>query len=513
MKNSFWRRGTYALTCAMTMFLSISCINGYKEDGGWSSGIENISLESPDAEEITVVPSADGSNLRIGWPVVMGAGGYEFSLYIVDDPANPIVVGEEKQMIDGCSVEREMQEDTYYKVVIKALGNPKYNNKEAESATEKLYNNLLNVTATIPAGTNLNEYFAANPIPNESTELCYELVAGGEYTMNDNIFIGATSVTFRGNKVNHAKISLVNGSFVNAGGGLKLKFIDIDCTGFQGIPAGNAIILMDSNFDDALAASTSKNGYVVIPTTSPVALQSCEIKGLKQYLFYDNNQKYAIGTFLIKDCIIGQNTSSFNAATIRFQRGMVKDMAFTNSTFYNEVVGHDSNRICQISSGHVGNVGPLTETWASGSMAFTNSTFYQFPKGAQSFNSNGAMGQASDRVIVQNCLVVDSGEDGGFIRRLRRGNTCLVFLPAGNSGGFIRRLRRGNTTASFIGGNNSYWYNEKFPSGEVESGRDESGTYVESNPQLVYLGDGKFSLSGSEQIAKRIGDPRWLPAE
>ncbi|RNC66726.1 DUF4992 family lipoprotein [Proteiniphilum sp. X52] len=490
-KCTLFKRETYTLTGVAMLFLFVSCIDGYQDDDVWSAGVENVTLGSPAVEDVIITPSADGSKLTIEWPVVMGAGGYEFSLYIVDDPDNPVVVGEEKQILDGCTVEREMREDTYYKIVIRTLGNEKYNNKEAETATEIAYNNLLPVTAIIPNGTNLTEYFAADPIPESSTELCYELEAGGKYTMDGNIPIGMTSVTFRGNKVNHANLTITNGSFLNSGAGLVLKFMDIDCSSFDGDVTSNAIMLMDSNFDETAAASLSSNGYIVIPTTSPVAIQSCEIKGLKQYLFYDNGKKYAIGTFLIKDCIIGQNTSTFNQATIRFRSGMVKDLTMIGSTFYNEVVGHSSNRICQISSGHVGSVRPTMEVWANGSMTITHSTFYQFPKGAQSFNSNGAMGQSTDKVTLQNCIIVDSGEEGGF----------------------VRRLRRGNKTAIFTAGNNSYWYNGAFPSGEISSGRDESGTHIETDPQLTYNGNGQFTLNGAEQISKRVGDPRWLPVE
>lgn len=489
-ENPLLLRKTAVIMLSFLALILGSCIDGYKDDPEWSSGVENITLESPNADGVTISPSADGSTLHIQWPVVMGAGGYQFSLYIVDDPDNPIVVGEENQTIDGTVAERDMLEDTYYKVVIKSLGNEKFNNKEAENATEIAYNNLLPVTAVIPNGTNLTEYFTENPIPASITELCYELEAGGEYTMSGDVPIGMTSVTFRGNKVNHAKVNLNSGSFVNSGAGLKLKFIDFDCTSFEGT-SSSALIQMDTNFDEAAAGSLSTNGYIVIPTSSPIAIQSCEIKGLKQYLFYDNGKKYGIGTFLINDCIIGQNTSTFNAATIRFARGMVKDMVFSNSTFYNEVPAHGSNRIIQISSGHVGNVRPTMETWANGSNTISNCTFYQFSKGAQSFNSNGAMGQRTDKVTVQNCVVVDTSEDGGF----------------------IRRLRRGNTTAIFEASNNSYWYNGAFPSGEISGGRDESGTHIESDPQLTYLGDGKFTMTGSEQISKRVGDPRWLPVE
>ena len=86
------------------------------------------------------------------------------------------------------------------------------------------------------------------------------------------------------------------------------------------------------------AIPLTSSSYTVVPTTAPIAIQSCKITGLKYYLFFDNynssspTKKYAIGTFLTKDCIIGQNTNSFNQATIRFGGGMVKDMTITNST-------------------------------------------------------------------------------------------------------------------------------------------------------------------------------------
>jgi hypothetical protein len=451
-------------------------------------------LESPAADQITVTPNADGSKLTVKWPVVYGAGGYQFSLYIVDDPNHPVIVGTENEVIDGCTAERVMQEDTHYKVVIKTMGNTKYNNKEAISATEKLYDNLLPVTAVIPSGTNLTDYFIAHPIAPSSTELCYQLEAGGNYTMNDAILIG-TKITLRGDKINHAKISMTNGSFVNNGVGFKLKFIDIDYAAFGGT-SSNAIILMNSTPNPSIALSSS--GYTVVPTTAPIAIQSCKITGLKYYLFYDNGKKYGIGTFLIKDCIIGQNTNSFNQATIRFGAGMVKDLTITNSTFYNEVTGNSSNRICQISSGNVGSVKPATETWANGSVTITNSTFYHCAEGAQSFNSNGAMGQVGDKITIRNCIVVNSGENATTV----------------NGNGFVKRFRRGSLNATFTGGGNSYWYNGVFPIGEVQGTTcDTSGDYIQTDPKLTYNGNGVFTLAGADQIARRIGDPRWLPAQ
>ncbi|MDR3219327.1 MAG: DUF4957 domain-containing protein [Dysgonamonadaceae bacterium] len=485
MKQNQLKKGSMLLFTLVVLFFS-SCVEGYKDEITWTSNVKNVTLESPEADKITIKFSADGSEQTIEWPLVPGAGGYLLSVYNMDDPNTPLPIGEENQIVDGISVKRQATEDTRYKVVIKALGNPKNNNKEAESATEKLYDNMLAVTAIIPNGTNLSNYFASNPIPASNTELCYELVAGGNYTMNGNIPIGLTSVTFRGDKTDHSKLVITDGSFVNDGAGFKLKFIDMDYANFTGT-ATNAVIYMNPTLNPE--APLSEGGFVVVPTTSPVAIQSCKITGLKYYLFYDNGKKYAIGTFLIKDCIIGRSVNQ-NAAEIRFGAGMVKDMTLTTSTFYSEQAD-GSNRFCQISAGHVGNVKPATETWANGSLTITNSTFYQVDKTSQSFNSNGAMRQAGDRITIQNSIFVNSFNQEA-----------------------IRRFRSSNTVPVFTGGYNSYWFDGAFPTNEVTHAQgDNSGTHFEIDPQLTYLGNGEFKLSGAAQVAALTGDPRWLPAK
>jgi hypothetical protein len=482
------------LLYGMVIVSFASCIDGYKGNEVWTSSVRNAQLESPAANQITVTFSADGATQTVNWPLVSGAGGYSVSVYNMDDPDNPKIIGEENQVVDGVSVSRPSAEDTRYKVVIKTLGNPTNNNKEAEAATEKLYDNMLPVTAVIPNGTDLAEYFTNNPIPASSTELCYELEAGGNYTMSGSVFQGMTAVTIRGDKVDHANLAMINGSFVNNGAGFKLKFMDINYSGFTGT-SSNAIILMNSTFN-AAGVTLSDGGYVVLPTTAPIALQSCKFKGLLYYLFYDAGQKYAIGTFLIKDCVIGQNTNSFGNALIRLATGMIKDFTITNSTIYNEVAPSNSgNRFMQISTGNVTSVKPLTETWANGSLTITNCTFWQVGKTAQSFNSNGAMGLAGDRITIQKNVFVDSYENGRI----------------------ISRFRRGVITAAYFGGQNSQWYDGQCSynvSGAQDAGSSAPDVaYISSDPHVTYSGNGVFKMTGAEQIAARTGDPRWLPAQ
>lgn len=472
---------------AVLCFTAFSCVDGYHDDAVWSSSVKNAQLESPAADQITINFSADGSGQTITWPLVAGAGGYQVSVYNIDDPANPKLIGEENEVVDGVSTTRPSTEDSRFKVVIKTLGNVKNNNLEAVAATEKPYDNMLAVTAVIPDGSNLSDYFKANPIPASATELCYELVAGGNYTMSDTIVMRQTKVTIRGNKLSHPKIVVTDGSFVNGGAGFKLKFIDMDYSTFVGL-ASNAVILMDANIP---TTGLSSAGYMVVPTTSPIAIQSCKITGLKYYLFYDNGKKYAIGTFLIKDCIIGRNANQ-TVAEIRFAAGMAKDITITKSTIYSEVAA-GSGRFIQLSAGaKVADIKPLTETWANGSVTVTNCTFYQSNKTTDSFNSNGALKQLGDKITIMNNIFVDSFNQYA-----------------------IRRFRASSNNPTFTGGYNSYWFDGIFPATEETHAQgDNSGTIIKSDPQLTHeAGTANFTLAGAAQIAARTGDPRWLPAE
>ena len=188
---------TTGILYLVAVMLSLNaCVKGYNDDWTFTSGVTGVTLESPAAETIQFTPSADGSTVDIEWPVVYGAGGYQFSLYIVDDAENPVVVGTEDEIVDGCSVTRALLEDTKYLVVLKTLGNEKYDNAEATSSTEASFSTLLEATV-IPDGTDLTQYFSENPIVDAGEELGYELEAGGTYTVSGDIDFGTAQVTLK----------------------------------------------------------------------------------------------------------------------------------------------------------------------------------------------------------------------------------------------------------------------------------------------------------------------------
>lgn len=144
-KHLFLRVKRDSLAFAAAILLFSSCVDGYKDDWTFSSEVQGVTLESPSTEGWTFTRNVDITSLEIKWPVVLGAGGYQVTFYNIDDPDNPVVIGEENEVVDKCTITRDITEDTKYKVAVRALGNQKYNNADAVAATEMTYNTLVRV--------------------------------------------------------------------------------------------------------------------------------------------------------------------------------------------------------------------------------------------------------------------------------------------------------------------------------------------------------------------------------
>jgi len=475
------------------VLLVTSCVDGFKETAVFSSSVRNATLALPDT--VIFAPSADGSTVTISWPVVDGAGGYQFTFYKMDDPTKPVAIGEENQVVDGCSVSRDLAEDTKYKVVIKTLGNTEYNNKGTETSKEISYSTLLATTATIPTGADLAQYFTQNPIPSSKTELAYQLEAGGSYTVSGNVPLGLTNVTIRGDKVSPATVKMVSGTFLSDGAGLKFKFINFDCSTFKG--TGASIISFNSTLNSA--ANVCTWGTLI---TSPIALQACKITDLAVPLIFDNGKKYAMQTFLIKNCIIGQNTATaYNL--IAMGGGYVKDLTITNSTIYNKqiILG---GFLIQYANGT--NATKITGSgWATGSVTLSNSTFWQVYPNTALTNYSGFASSSSNALSLQKCIFVDCD-------KIKSVSASLCVNSATPSRSF---------------GLNTYWITSgtlatTSPTGvapgcplyEIYSSTykfaDNSGTVIQSDPQFQDPANANFKVLGTAQISAQTGDPRWL---
>lgn len=487
-KHLFLRVKRDSLAFAAAMLLFSSCVDGYKDDRTFSPGVQGVTLESPSTEGWTFTRNVDITSLEITWPVVLGAGGYQVTFYNIDDPDNPVVVGEENEVVDKCKITRDITEDTRYKVVVKALGNEKYNNSDAVTATEMTYSTLVPLREIIPAGTNLTTYFERNPIaPLEEgeEEVAYELVAGGEYVMDGNIDLGTTTLTIRGDKVNHAKITMQgNASFINHGAGLKVKFIDFD-------------------FDPTTYTSSNSRGVVMFNSSEagivqqPYVFQSCNLTNIPVPLFYCNNG-YALAALTIDDCLARISTA--NCIFIAFNgQGWIKDLTFSNSTIYYTSPG--SAYFVQMRGRTPSNFSG--SGWSTSLRKMSNCTFYRIG------NSNGRF---FNNVINSN--------NAAFILEMQ--NTifadCVVNSASATEGIFRRICNAGNYgNVNYTLGYNTYYYSI-VPGGFLDydtsddNGRDHSGTAIKVAPQFVDAANGDFTLRSTEHITNRCGDPRWLPA-
>lgn len=465
-----------SIVCLSMIFYVSSCAGDGFDDETFSGGVTNMQLDSPKASDVEFMKLPGTTNVKVTWPVIMGAGGYQFSLYIVDDPTNPVAVVKDS-IIDGASVVCPYVEDTNYKAEITTLGNEKLNNTTSISPAEVAWSTLVPAT-NIPGGTDLTEYFINNPInKGKDVEVAYELEAGGTYTISGDINFGVNNVQLRGNKVDHAKVTFTGaGSIVTCGGGLALKFIDFDCD----VVTGGAFL----KFGDVPDEIKGLNSYGIVE--NPMTFQSCNFLNIRHYFIHINGKKYAVQNFIIRDCVVElyQDTEVIN---FNSNNSFVKDLEISNSTFYSHL---ESNaRFMRYAGGRADQAASLKDgvKWSSCSMKFISNTFYKVSYTGQSFNSN-SWNRSENSVQLSKNIFFDS---------------C--------NGEFNRRIVMGNNTKKTCD-NNCYWYNGAFPTAnEIDrNDGDKSSTAFGVDPEFTNPAEGNFTPANSEVRTHGSGDSRWL---
>ena len=478
MKQISLKRTRLLFAIAIIALLA-SCIDGYKDDWTFSSGVTNTTLLSPDSTKVVFSKNTHG-DLVVTWPVVYGAGGYQFSLYIVDDPSKPVAVGTENEVIDGCSATRPLQEDTRYKVVLKTLGNAKDNNKEAEKVATVKYSTLLPAYAVIPDGTDLFQYFNSTAIPDSTHELAYELVANGKYTLSGPIDFQKHWITIRGDKVHHPTITCGIAGRLRPTAGFTLKYMNFDCNAIPADATDGALILLSASPDPSIL-STANNSYYIIP--KDIFLYSCNFSGINRRLLFDANVKYCLTSLSISNCIVALNAlNDASGGIIYMQGGFINTFTIKNSTVYSNAA----------SAGYFlryNNSGrPDRAGFVSGSINFFNNTFYNVVYTGQMGNYTGMNSALVKLNLTQN-----------------------IFYNCG-SNAVIRRLSVSASTMVKALNNNCYWFDGAYPEATevTPTYGDKSGTAYGVDPGFTDPANGNFTTSAPAIISKQSGDPRWL---
>ncbi len=467
---------TFLAVAVGTWFLT-SCADTYDGNETFESNVRNSQLASPAEGDILITPNTNGDKMTISWPVVHGAGGYELALYDLSDASTPLV----SQTIDGCSLTTDREEDVNYRLTLKTLGNSKYNNTDAPSATEKLFNSFEASFAAIPE-CDLAEWFAAHPLPSDSVgvNLNFDLTPGGHYTVGSLLDFGAFTVTLRtSSKTNNAVVTYGEKGGLATSAGFKAKYITFECGA-----STQPVLALSETPNPNILDSDHNNHYQI---TDPVSFLNCTINNVKRYFMFDNKVKYCVKDFVMTNTLVKFTPDDKMSSSAYFQiydgGGFINNFNATNCTFW----GASDNKVQYFirynNSGRCDRAGYTTN-----SITLKSCTFYNIAKEGQMANHSGFDGRNTSNYEITNNIFVDCG-----------------------SGQVPRRLTgRINTSAVNIFGYNTYWFDgAPETEGYSTNSYDTSNNALQSDPAFVDPANGNFTPTGAEQVARKTGDPRW----
>jgi len=472
-----WTLGSGLLLGALTLLVQ-SCADHYDGDESWSPQVTNSTLASPDATQISVAPSADGSTMTIAWPVVYGAGGYSVALYNVNDPLSPLLV--KSDTIDGCSFSVGREEDTNYSLTVRTLGNQKYNNQTATEGTEFKFTTFLPSYAEIPEG-DLKAWFEANPIPADSaSHLCFDLVPGGSYTMSGKIDLGGHQVTLRSkSKASNANIVMGAGSYFNTYAGFTLKYLNINAEATD-----KPLITFSDEPGENIKDLIADKGYYFI--MDPVVVQGCKIEKLGSCIMSSNGPKYDVRVVSINNTVVeldktlptagNHDSGTSSAAVIYMKTGFITDFTIKNSTVYSKertecFFIHHGGRPKDISKEEQRYTSILNCTLAN--IAY-NKNFCDYHNG-----------QTTYHYALKNTIIVDCGKQN-FLAGLNKGQA--------------------NDFPTWDVNNNTCWRDGEDASAS-QTGIKNPGVWLTTDPEINPAAE-DFVPAAAQQEAGQ-GDPRW----
>ncbi len=309
MKKMTLKKLFGGICCAAMMVFAVSCAQGV-DDETWTSGVSGVQLESPAAESIAFSLATDASGneqVKVQWPVAMGAGGYEVTVINVTDPESPVVVVDH-ETVDGCSYLFPLAEDTNYEVSVLTLANEKYNNAGAASATTVAYSSVIG-GQTIPAGTEIGQYitdwmtdhadeYAAAIAADPNFEWAFDLERGAAYTLDVPAKSGLIPIRLRGTLANRPVVTVGEKGCLSPASGLKIKNVNFDCTAMTSL----GLIEMDYSRTDVPVTS---GGPMDCP--KPIRMEQCWVKELATSLFNVSYGSWAINEFRLSDCLVQLN--------------------------------------------------------------------------------------------------------------------------------------------------------------------------------------------------------------
>lgn len=463
-----------------------SCSKGFDSNELFTSSVSNSQLESPTQDEIIFsrVSNSDGSqSVKVSWPVVKGASGYECIVNIVNDPANPEEIY--NKVVDGTSFTFPRERDTYYEVSVKTIGNTQLNNKDAEMAALVAYNSYVQPMpiASGDLGTAIKTIMDQYGDP----EYIFELEAGGTYQLDGELDFGETIVTLTGSEAGRPIVTFGKDGVIRTAGGLTVESINFDCTE-QG---SYGVVECSSNPSSALAGPKDNAYYL----SSPIILQKCNFKNVACCLFTVGHCTWAIEDIRVIDCIVQLNNDGkrwSNGALISgystdfyYEGGQqwyggIKNITLKNNTIYN-LKDNSKNRTIRFNNNTLSRVFETDD----GTATIENNTISKVFNGKEF--GNNTPNKAQYVINFNNNICYD------------------VFR--------LQKFIQGNCTKNIDMATNTIWG----VANDVD-GTDKSKYATEEDP--LFVGDinqeldltkpnGGINFKANGAISSQVGDPRW----
>ena len=469
----------------------VSCAQGFDSDELFQSDVQNAQLESPAQSELTFsrVFNADGSqSVKVSWPVVNGASGYECIVNIVNDPENPQEIYHE--IVDGTSFLFPRERNTYYKVSVRTIGNVALNNQDAQTSVVAEHNTFVQ-PMPIPSG-NLEASIKSIMDQYGDPEYIFELEAGGTYEINSELDFGDAMVTLQGDESQRPIVTFGLDGVIRTSAGLTLESVNFDCT-----QQNSKGVIECSSYPSSTLANAQNNAYYL---QSPIIIQDCNFKNVTCCLFTVGHCSWAIEDVRVIDCIIQLNNDgskwsngsliSGYSTDFYYEGGQqwyggIKNITLRNNTIYN-LKENSKNRVIRFNNNTLSRVFPTDD----GTATIENNTIYKVFTGKEF--GNNTPNKAQYVITFNNNVLQD-------VYRLTK---------------FIQ----GNCTKNINLTTNTLW-------AEVESvvndgNNSKAPDYAtEENPMFVGPVDQELDLTQPNggvnfkargTISSTVGDPRWL---
>ena len=245
------------------------------------------------------------------------------------------------------------------------------------------------------------------------------------------------------------------------------------------------------------AERDAETGFVIFGGNTTFV--NCTFDNVNGFFFWDNRkgQKVAAVQFLIDNCVVALTPPAFIKAGVIWTNngGHINDLTISNSTFYNLSAEGDIYYFYQAGMYRAKDINMGADQGGPGnSVKYKNSTFYRIGylnNEGEWGNYNGMNGKTDSYWTMTDCIFYSCSAKGGVARRFLHGKTYSA----------------GSNNCTF--GNNTYMQADG--SFDNVGNYDTSGTQIEEDPLFANPAAGDFHISGATQIARKTGDPRWLP--